>query len=152
MKSKLIEQVTPKIAVFVISAGATTAHYSYDEDGVAYIDRLGYNNAFLKALTYTQTAGLTTDSTVIIVQESPDGTNWTAVDTATYSMQVYPAVSAGATAAASTSHDLNNDTLVLPLSGLERYIRVVATPTGATTATAMVTVTVVLGDSNVEPV
>jgi len=155
MRSKLIEQVKARYGlVTVISAGLTAEHTSAGA-GSGVIDRKGFRSAYFVQMHGCLTAGITTDSTVFTLYQSDDKSTWTAVNTGTWTMQTYPAQSAGGTAATTAAQlvidalifdDLNTD-----LSECKRYLQIYLKPTGATTATAQVSVTCVLGDAVIEP-
>jgi 2-keto-3-deoxy-6-phosphogluconate aldolase len=156
MRRKLIEQVVKRYALVTsISAGATTAHVSAGA-GTGVIDRKGFLSAYFVQMHATETAGLTTDSTVFtLYQCATRSGSFTAVNTGTWTMQTYPAQSAGGTAATTAAQLIVDgqivDDLYVDLSECERYLKVYLTPTGATTVTAMVSVTCVLGDAVNEP-
>ena len=155
MRRKLIEQVVKRYGlVTVISAGATTAHVSAGA-GTGVIDRKGFLSAYFVQMIACQTAGVTTDSTVFTLYQSDDKSTWTAVNTGTWTMQTYPAQSAGGTAA-TTAAQLTIDELVVKsldvdLSECKRYLQIYLTSTGATTVSAQVSVTCILGDGVNEP-
>jgi len=155
MRRKLIEQVKARYGIVaVMSAGLTSEHTSAGA-GSGVIDRLGYNSAYFVQMNGCLTAGITTDSTVFTLYQSDDKSTWTAVNTATWTMQTYPAQSAGGTAATTAAQlvidALVFDDLAVDLSECKRYLQIRLTPTGATTATSQVTVTCVLGDAVIEP-
>jgi len=154
-RSKLIEQVKGRYSIVTsISAGATTAHVSAGA-GTGVIDRKGFLSAYFVQMHATETAGLTTDSTVFTLYQSDDRSTWTAVNTATWTMKTYPAQSAGGTAATTAAQLIVDgqviDDLYVDLSECKRYLQIYLTPTGACTATAIVSVTCVLGDAVNEP-
>ena len=155
MRRKLIEQVVKRYGLVTsISAGATTAHVSAGA-GTGVIDRQGFLSAYFVQMHATETAGLTTDSTVFTLYQSDDKSTWTAVNTGTWTMQTYPAISAGGTAATTATQLIVDGqiakSLDVDLIGLKRYLQIYLTPTGAVTATAIVSVTCVLGDAVNEP-
>lgn len=155
MKRKLIEQVVKRYGLVTsISAAATTAHVSAAA-GTGVIDRQGFLSAYFVQMHAIETAGLTTDSTVFTLYQCDDKSTWTAVSTGTYTMQTYPAQSAGGTADTTAAQLIVNGqvckSLNVDLVGLKRYLQVRLTPTGQTTVTAIVSVTCVLGDAVNEP-
>ena len=155
MRRKLTEQVVKRYGLVTsISAGATTAHKSAGA-GTGVIDRKGFLSAYFVQMHATETAGLTTDSTVFTLYQSDDKSTWTAVNTGTWTMQTYPAISAGGTAASTAAQLIVDgqivDSIDVDLSQCKRYLQIYLTPTGACTATAIVSVTCVLGDGVNEP-
>jgi len=155
MRRKLIEQVVKRYGLVTsISAGATTAHVSAGA-GTGVIDRQGFLSAYFVQMHATETAGLTTDSTVFTLYQSDDKSTWTAVNTGTWTMQTYPAISAGGTAATTAAQLIVDgqivDSLNVDLAECKRYLQIYLTSTGATTVTAIVSVTCVLGDAVNEP-
>lgn len=156
MRRKLTEQVIKRYGLVTsISAGATTAHISA-AGGTGVIDRLGFMSAYFVQMHATETAGLTTDSTVFtLYQCDTQSGSFTAVNTGTWTMQTYPAISAGGTAASTAAQLIVDgqivDDLNVDLSECKRYLQIRLTPTGACTATAIVSVTCILGDAVIEP-
>lgn len=155
MRRKLIEQVVKRYGIVThMSAGATSAHVSFGA-GTGVIDRKGFLSAYFVQMHTTETAAVTTDSTVFTLYQSDDKSTWTAVQTGTYTMQTYPAISAGGTAATTAAQLIVDgqivDSLAVDLSGLKRYLQIYLTPTGACTVTAAVSVSCILGDAVIEP-
>ena len=155
MRRKLIEQVVKRYGLVThMSAGATSAHVSAAA-GTGVIDRKGFLSAYFVQMQTTETAGLTTDSTVFTLYQSDDRSTWTAVNTGTWTMQTYPAQSAGGTAATTAAQLIIDgqivDSLDVDLSECQRYLQIYLTPTGACTVTATVSVTCILGDGVIEP-
>lgn len=131
MKSKLIEQVKPMVAVLPVDVSATLTAQA----GIS-IDRKGYLNAILQislgAITGT---GAYSD----FVVQTDDNSNFTS-PTTLQTITTFPTLQ-------NTSSYIQ-----VPLANAERYIRVLYTLTiggGGATAHAM---TILLGDKDILPV
>ena len=140
-RSKMIEQVIYRPCIMdYISAGATSAHVS------AAISRDGFNTAYFVQQQRALTVGATSELTVFTLYEADCSTGtFTVVDSATYTMNTIPISSASVTATSGHAD------LMVNLTGLDKYIKVYLTPTGAQTSTSMVTVTCTFGDAVTEP-
>lgn len=140
-RSKLIEQVIKRPCLIdSISAAATSAHVS------AIIDRNGFNTAYFVQQQRAFTASITSEKTVFTLYEGDATTGtFTVVDSATNTMYTIPISSASLTASGGVN------ALTVNLVGLDRYIQVYLTTTGAGTVTSIVTVTCILGDAETEP-
>jgi hypothetical protein len=86
------------------------------------VDRHYNNNAFRSAMFVVQTGTITDGSVAVTMQDSPDNSTWTAVD-ASYVQGTLPSI-------ASTDDD---KTFEVGYVGPQRYVRIVATTSGATT-------------------
>lgn len=134
MRRKLIEQVLYAGAfIKTISAGATTAHASTS------IDREGYLSAYVVGQALGGT-GADTQTYAFYVYDSSDNSTFAIHDSANATSTVAPSL----TTATATAFSVN-------LAGAKRYIRMYATVTGATTITATVSLTCILGDAVTEP-
>lgn len=140
-RRKLIEQVVQKNVADGLgqrmSAGATSAHVSL------HVDRRGYLSALVIATAFSLSIADTQPFTFVLQDNTTtDAATFSAFGTATYS---------GYISAGTTSTDGTADGFVIDLAGAERYIRVSLTASAATTVTAVVTSSIVLGDGVVEP-
>lgn len=134
MRRKLIEQVVYKGAfIKTISAAATTAHASTS------IDRKGYLSAYVVGQAIGGT-GADTQVFNLYVYDSSDNSTFAIYDSANATSTVAPSL----TTATATAFDVD-------LAGANRYIRIYATVTGATTITATVSLSCILGDAVNEP-
>jgi hypothetical protein len=86
------------------------------------VDKMYNNNAFRSAMFIIHSGTLTDGSVAVTMQDSPDNSTWTAVDAA-YVQGTLPTV-------ASTDDD---KTFEVGYVGPQRYVRIVATTSGATT-------------------
>jgi hypothetical protein len=86
------------------------------------VDRHYNNNAFRSAMFVIHTGTLTDGSVAITMQDSPDNSTWTAVDTASLQGSL-PTI-------ALTDDD---KTFEVGYVGPQRYVRIVATTSGAST-------------------
>jgi hypothetical protein len=86
------------------------------------VDKMYNNNAFRSAMFIVQTGTLTDGSVAVTLQDSPDNSTWTAVD-ASYVQGALPTI-------ASTDDD---KVFEVGYTGPQRYVRIVATTSGATT-------------------
>ncbi|MEU0991937.1 hypothetical protein [Streptomyces sp. NPDC005953] len=89
------------------------------------VDRHYNSNAFRSAMFVIHTGTMTDGSVVVTMEDSPDNTNWTAVDSA-FVQGSLPTIA------------LANDDRVFEVgyTGTQRYVRIVATTSGATTGGA----------------
>jgi len=142
MRRKLIEQLhTPPCLLTKLPAGLTTAVVS------TIIDRDGYLSARLAGQCMTMTvADTNTQNITVHVYDSDCVTGtFTIFDSANATFGITGTYSASETGADSF------DGVDVDLLGADRYIRVYLSVTGATTVTAMVSVTCILGDAITEP-
>lgn len=86
------------------------------------IDKMYNNNAFRSAMFIIHSGTLTDGSVAVTMQDSPDNSTWTAVD-ASYIQGALPTI-------APTDDD---KTFEVGYTGPQRYVRLVATTSGATT-------------------
>lgn len=100
-----------------------------------------YGNDFLSAMFIVSTGTITDGTHAITMQDSPDGTNWTAV-AAGYRQGSLPSILAA-----------NDDTVYQfgYIVGSNQYVRVVATTSGATSGGAF-SVVAVLSEAGSTPV
>jgi len=134
MRRKLIEQVVYKGAMIkVVSGGATTSV------ATTSIDRKGYLSAYVVGEALGGT-GADTQTFTFYVYDSSDNSTFAIYDSANATSTVAPSL----TTATATGFDV-------VLEGANRYIRIYATVTGATTITATVSVACILGDAVTEP-
>jgi hypothetical protein len=134
MRRKLIEQVIGKAGTIQsFSAAATTAHTS------ASIDREGYLSAYVACQALGGT-GTDTQEFNFYVYDSSDNSTFAIYDSAN---------ATGALAPTGTTASLTG--FNVDLVGANRYIKVYATVTGATTITATISACVILGDGVNEP-
>ena len=115
------------------SAGRTTAL------NTTSIDREGYLSAYVVGQAKGGT-GSDTQAFSFYVYDSSDNSTFAIYDSANATSTVVP------TGTTATATGFNVD-----LAGANRYIQIYTTVTGATTITATVTVSVVLGDAQIEP-
>ena len=134
MRRKLIEQVVYSGAfIKTISAAATSAHASTS------IDREGFLSAYIVGQALGGT-GADTQEFDLYIYDSSDNSTFAIFDSANATSAVVPSL----TTATATAFAVN-------LAGAKRYIRMYAQVTGATTITATVTMTCILGDAVNEP-
>ena len=134
MRRKLIEQVVYSGAfIKSVSAGRTTALESTS------IDREGFLSAYIVAQALGGT-GADTQDFDFYVYDSSDNSTFAIFDSANATSAVAPSL----TTATATG-------FAVDLAGANRYIRMYAQVTGATTITATVTMTCILGDAVNEP-
>lgn len=86
------------------------------------IDKMYNNNAFRSAMFIVHSGTLTDGSVAVTMQDSPDNSTWTAVD-ASYIQGALPTIAA-------TDDD---KTFEVGYAGPQRYVRLVATTSSATT-------------------
>ncbi|MDD5016539.1 MAG: hypothetical protein PHO15_00390 [Eubacteriales bacterium] len=134
MRRKLIEQVVYKGAMIQsFAATSSTAHVT------TTVDRLGYLSAYVVAQAIGGT-GADTQEFNFYVYDSSDNSTFAIYDSANATSSLAPSL----TTASATGFNVD-------LAGANRYFRVYATVTGATTITATVSVAVILGDAAIEP-
>jgi hypothetical protein len=134
LRRKLIEQVVYDGAfIQSFAAGSSSAHVSTS------IDRTGFLSAYIVAQAIGGT-GADTQEYTFYVYDSSDDSTFAVYDSANATGSVAPSL----TTATATG-------FAADLLGANRYIRVYATVTGATTITATVTISVILGDAVEEP-
>lgn len=85
------------------------------------VDRHYNNNAFRSAMFVVQTGAITDGSVAVTLQDSPDGTTWTNVDASNVQ---------GTLPTIANSDD--DKTFEIGYIGPQRYVRLVATTSGAT--------------------
>ncbi|MCT9932441.1 hypothetical protein N5079_19760 [Planotetraspora sp. A-T 1434] len=86
------------------------------------VDKHYQNNAFRSVMFIVHSGTMTDGSVAVTMQDSPDNSTWTAVD-ASYVQGSLPTI-------ASTDDD---KTFEIGYTGPQRYVRIVATTSGATT-------------------
>lgn len=85
------------------------------------VDKMYNNNAFRSAMFIVHSGTMTDGSVAVTMQDSPDNSAWTAVD-ASYVQGALPTI-------ASTDDD---KVFEIGYTGPQRYVRIVATTSGAT--------------------
>ena len=140
MRRKLIEQVIEKPCFLQkMSAGTTTAHVS------SVIDREGYLSARIAGQAVSMTVADTQEFDIYVYDADAITGTFTVFSSATATIAIQPSYSASETGASSW------DGVDVDLIGADRYIKVYATVTGATTVTAILSVACLLGDGVIEP-
>jgi hypothetical protein len=140
MRRKLIEQVIEKPCFLQkMSAGTTTAHVS------SIIDREGYLSARIAGQAVSMTIADTQEFDIYVYDGDCSTGTFTVFSSATATIAIQPSYSASETGASSW------DGVDVDLIGADRYIKIYATVTGATTVTAMLSVACILGDGVIEP-
>lgn len=135
MRRKLIEQVIDKACLLVSYSAAYTA----DATGNS-IDRDGYLSARIACQCVGDT-GADTQEFTFYVYDSSDNSTFAVHDSANATDSIAVGVATGIETA---GFDVD-------LAGAKRYIKVYATVTGATTVTAFLTASCILGDAIEEP-
>ncbi len=135
MRRKLIEQVIEKACLLDNYSAANTAALT----GMS-IDREGYLSARISGQCVGFT-GADTQTFTLYVYDSSDNSTFA----------IYDSANATDTLAVGVSTGIETAGFDVDLAGANRYIKIYATVTGATTITAMVTVNCILGDAVEEP-
>jgi len=140
MRRKLIEQVIEKPCFLDVFSAGNTA----DLTG-SVIDRKGFLSAYVACQARSMTIADTQEFNIYVYDADATTGTFTVYNSATSTVAIQPSYSASETGASSY------DGFAVDLVGADRYIRVYCTVTGATTVTAVVSASLILGDAVNEP-